>query len=356
MYRRAARAPSSACKADRAENIRPRPGFLVREGDRVSAVLRSQWEPEVTQSRCPSPAIESQFSHVAVARVAVPRGYNHCASETPADGTFESTEGVIITSDDRPDAANPPPDKQLLEAFLWAPRFRQSASPHFPRLHDRLSRIRWQIGKRIGNLLFERGLETTGHVSSIEHFHPDRVWYEASGWSYLRRALPRKEVDRKDVFVDFGSGKGRIVYQAALYPFSRVIGVEISPELAGIARQNLERNRDKLACQHVEIVTADVTTFEIPDDMTVAYFYYPFVGETFHRVIDNIVGSLDRRPRRVRLVYALPTMEEYILGTGRFRLRRSVRIVDMGLPHRIGVYESVASANELPAVARAPNA
>ena len=61
--------------------------------------------------------------------------------------------------------------------------------------------------------------------------------------------------------------------------------------------------------------------FEIPDDMTVAYFYYPFVGETFQRVIDNIIASLDRRPRRTRLVYVLPVMEEYILETGRFHLR-----------------------------------
>lgn len=257
-------------------------------------------------------------------------------------------------SDDRPRPA-PPADEQLVEAFLWAPKFQQPARRHFPRLLDRLGRLRWQMGKRLGNLRFERGLETEGHASSIEHFHPDRVWYQASGWSYLRRALPRTEVDEHDVFVDFGSGKGRVVYQAALYPFKRVIGVEIAPELSEIARQNLERNRHKLACPNVEIVTSDVATFEIPDDMTVAYFYYPFVGETFRRVIDSIIASLDRRPRRVRLVYGLPVMEEYILGTGRFRLCRSVKILDIGgLPHRIGVYESVAPASGLPHAPPAP--
>lgn len=232
---------------------------------------------------------------------------------------------------------------------MWAPTFEQPAPRRFPRLDDRITRLRWRISKRVGNLLFERDLETAGHSSSVEHFHPDRVWYQASGWSYLRRALPRKEVEQGDVFIDFGSGKGRVVYQAARYPFARVIGVEIAPELAEIARHNLQRNRHKLVCQNVEIITADVTTFKIPDDMTVAYFYYPFVGDTFQRVIDNIIASLDRRPRRVRLVYALPTMEPYILGTGRFQLRRSVRIVDIGLQHRIGVYESVNPAkDELP--------
>jgi hypothetical protein len=75
--------------------------------------------------------------------------------------------------------------------------------------------------------------------------------------------------------------------------------------------------------------------------MTVAYFFNPFVGETFSRVIDNIVASLDRHPRRVRLVYVIPSMEDYILGTGRFRLVRSRRFVYERVRQRIALYESV---------------
>ena len=35
-------------------------------------------------------------------------------------------------------------------------------------------------------------------------------------------------------------------------------------------------------------------------------------------------------------------MEEYILETGRFHLRKTVRISDIGHLHRICVYETVA--------------
>ena len=44
-------------------------------------------------------------------------------------------------------------------------------------------------------------------------------------------------------FVDIGSGKGRVVMLAIGYPFRRVIGVELAPELHAIAQENLSRFR-----------------------------------------------------------------------------------------------------------------
>jgi SAM-dependent methyltransferase len=204
-------------------------------------------------------------------------------------------------------------------------------------IRGRLSRIR---GKAL-DLVFERGLETTGRQYELEHFHSERVAYEPSGWLYLRRALRKNDVKPTDVFVDFGSGKGRVVFQAARYPFARVIGVEISENLNEVARRNIERNRHRLACQDVTLVTADAAEFEITDDMSVAYFFYPFSGATFERVIGNIVSSLDRQPRALKLIYACPGDEETISRTGRFRLvRESQGARQSYLPRRIYVYES----------------
>ncbi len=88
----------------------------------------------------------------------------------------------------------------------------------------------------------------------------------------------------------------------------------------------------------------DAAAYEIPDDVTVVYFYYPFVGDTFRRVMDNLAASLARRPRRLRLIYGLPTMEQEILRSGLFRPVRSVRIVNLGVPHRLVMYEANPSA------------
>jgi tRNA A58 N-methylase Trm61 len=115
-----------------------------------------------------------------------------------------------------------------------------------------------------------------------------------------------------------------VLLQAARYPFGRVIGVEISEELNRTARANLDRKKGRLACRNIELVTADAAEYEVPDDATVGYLFYPFTGETFDKVIRNILSSLDRNPRRFTLVYACPELEERILQTGRFKLARQV--------------------------------
>jgi hypothetical protein len=172
------------------------------------------------------------------------------------------------------------------------------------------------------------GIETLG-VIELEELGlagPDRQRYKPVGWTTLRRILPRREVGPQDVFIDFGSGLGRAVYQAALlYPFRRVIGVELSEQLNVVARRNLEHNRDRLRCHRVELITSDVLDYEIPDDVTVAFIYNSFQGQTFAAVIDGLLRSLDARPRRLRLIYANPVEQDRVLATGRFRQIRKLR-------------------------------
>jgi SAM-dependent methyltransferase len=230
--------------------------------------------------------------------------------------------------------------ERLEQEFLLASQYEIEQPRHFPRLQSRLTAAWSRLASRAGDLVFEHGIETSGHAHDVPHFHPDRVWYQASGWTYLRRILPRHEVAADDVFLDLGSGKGRILLEAARgYSFARVIGVEISEQLNEIARDNVERRRHRLRAA-VEIVTADAAAYEISDDVTVAYMYYPFVGDTFCRVLDNVLASLERRPRRLRLIYALPTMEDAVLGSGVFRVARTVRTVNLGVPQRIVMFEA----------------
>jgi SAM-dependent methyltransferase len=226
------------------------------------------------------------------------------------------------------------PEKKLHESLF-------ATLEHLPST-GRLSRIRVRSARWLEDRIFERGVDTAQPEVELDHFHPDRTHYLPSGWRDLRRALPRGEVEPTDVFADLGSGKGRVVYEAAKYPFARVIGVEISPKLNEIARRNVERNRHKLACRDVELVTADAADFAIPEDLTIVYLYHPFGGETFEKVLGNIVGSLDRKPRPLRLIYQLPLNEDRILATGRFEL--------VGTPvtrpaRRIAVYASTPTGD-----------
>jgi hypothetical protein len=152
-----------------------------------------------------------------------------------------------------------------------------------------------------------------------------RVRYVPSPWSTLRKVLPPTEVDSGDVFVDFGAGMGRVVLSAARYPFRRVVGVELSEHLADIARRNIGQSRADLRCPAVDIVTSDVLDYEIPDDLTIAYFYNPFHGSIFDTVVRNLIASVDRHPRRLRIIYRDPAEEEALLATGRVQPLRTIR-------------------------------
>ena len=161
--------------------------------------------------------------------------------------------------------------------------------------------------------------------------HPDRVGYTASPWWALRLLLPRADVTPTDVFVEFGCGKGRIVLEAAQrYPFRRVVGVELAPELSSVAREILEREQSRLRCRDVTIETADATEYPVPDDMTHAYLYNPFTGTTFERVRENILASLERAPRPLRVIYLNPVEHETLTAGGHFQLVRRVHLPRIG--------------------------
>ena len=199
---------------------------------------------------------------------------------------------------------------------------------------SRLRRARlkahWWVRRQLSRWLYERRLkiDTGGRYSrgEPELGDWDYLWYQPSPWTAVRTALRRYRVSREDVFIDLGSGKGRVVLQAASgYPFKRVIGVELSPELNEVARANLEANRKRLKCTDVQLETADLTEYEVPDEVTFAYLANSVTGDAFSAMLAQMLRSLDRRPRRLTLIYMNPTEHDRVMATGRARMLREHR-------------------------------
>jgi Methyltransferase domain len=170
------------------------------------------------------------------------------------------------------------------------------------------------------------GTETAKRVTLAElGYGPDQgVDYHPSGWLALRRMLGPGDVGAQDVFVDYGSGKGRVLLIAGQYPFKKIIGVEISEELNAIARANIERRRHQLGCKDIELVTRDAADYELPDDVTMAYFFNPFHRNTFTAVMDRICNSLTDHPRYFRIIYCTPVLHDCVVERG-FSVIKSAR-------------------------------
>jgi len=131
--------------------------------------------------------------------------------------------------------------------------------------------------------------------------------YVPTDYRGFRTILAALDVrSNEDVFLDFGSGMGRAVIMAAKYPFRKIYGVEIAPQLNEIASQNVRSALPGLKCRDIELITADAREFVIPDEATVIYFFNPFSGEVLADVLQNIRASLRRRPRALRLICKIP--------------------------------------------------
>jgi SAM-dependent methyltransferase len=192
-------------------------------------------------------------------------------------------------------------------------------------------------------LTFGRGQLDTSRRIELEDFGlaaPGRGEYIPSGWFFARRMFRGCVITPQDVFADLGSGQGRMVCMAARrQPFGRVVGVELVAEFNAVALENVGRMRPKLRCQEIELVTADVVEWAIPDDLTYVYLFNPFGRDILREVLANICRSLDRHPRPLKLIYAHPAYGADVLATGRFAHTRTTRGLRRDIPlYRIDVF------------------
>jgi hypothetical protein len=90
-------------------------------------------------------------------------------------------------------------------------------------------------------------------------------------------------------FIDFGSGKGRVLFVASEFPFGRIIGVEYAPELHEAACRNLQAYRgDTQKCRRIEALCQDMTTFHFPEGPLVLFFYNPALESVMRTMAEKI--------------------------------------------------------------------
>ena len=103
----------------------------------------------------------------------------------------------------------------------------------------------------------------------------------------------------KNVFVDYGSGKGAAIIHASKLGFKKSIGVEFAKELHEQAAQNIET----LKLKNVESRYADATTYALPNDISVVYFFNPFDSVVMEKVIENILKQKENFEQDVYVIY-----------------------------------------------------
>jgi SAM-dependent methyltransferase len=191
----------------------------------------------------------------------------------------------------------------------------------------------------------KRGVSTTRAVKDRELGITDARchWYVATDYETFERAMQHVDLrPNEDVFVDFGSGKGRIVLLAAHYPFRRVMGVEFSEALNDVGQRNLAQTRHTLKCKDVQLIQANATEWAIPNDATVLFFFNPFDGAILAEVCANIQRSLAEEPRKMTIIYVRPDkfFEKEISWQNWLTRKVEIPCVE----GKVSIYESIARA------------
>lgn len=127
-------------------------------------------------------------------------------------------------------------------------------------------------------------------------------------------------------FIDVGSGKGRALLLASQYPFRRILGIELLPELHRLAKENISKYKSDLQrCFAIDCVLGDGGEFAFPAEPTVLYLFNPLPECGLVRMIMNLEQSLRENPRPVFVLYHNPLLEHVVTQNGIFARIASAR-------------------------------
>jgi hypothetical protein len=134
-------------------------------------------------------------------------------------------------------------------------------------------------------------------------------------------------------FIDVGSGKGRTLLMASDYPFRRIVGVELLPELNRVAEANLQKYKSEAQrCFQLESCCTDARQYLFPVEPVVLYLSNPLPRAGLGQVIDSLERSLEKHPHSIRVLYHNPIHDDVL--SARSWLKRTAGT------HQFSLYES----------------
>ncbi len=178
----------------------------------------------------------------------------------------------------------------------------RAGTPKIPPVHpfDR------QYGTDTGGLIRRSSLVTghpnDAHITAYYAIAPSILDGIVDLW---QQTSPPYPIDAY-TFLDVGAGKGRALLTASLHPFREVVGIEINPMLAAIARENLRRfadHPDAHPLASATLIEGDALEAPLPSTPTVGFLFHPFEAPVLRRFLARIERHFEQRPGSFDLLY-----------------------------------------------------
>lgn len=121
---------------------------------------------------------------------------------------------------------------------------------------------------------------------------------------------------KQGIFLDIGCGKGRAMCVAAAFGYKQVAGIDFAKQLIDAAEKNLEQTKKRHPLTQYHLAWADVHGLHISEQVTTIFMFNPFDEFLVKQVIKKINSSLEKRPRRLLVLYCTPRHEHLFFDEG----------------------------------------
>ena len=127
--------------------------------------------------------------------------------------------------------------------------------------------FKWAISLVIREHYIEKklGIDTAKTYSVQKEFsaYKDSEDYAPTKYPELQTMMDYLKLNKDDVFVDFGCGKGRVIFLAAIQKLKKVVGVELNQALIDVTKKNLKNI--KFNNTPIELFQGDAVNFDVKD-------------------------------------------------------------------------------------------
>jgi SAM-dependent methyltransferase len=159
------------------------------------------------------------------------------------------------------------------------------------------------LGSDTSGTTSSQDLKAAGDHEALAHV----TFYGGSQPSVLRRVLATLPQPENSTFIDLGCGKGRPLLVASEFPFRDIVGVELSPRLAQVARANAALVGARYPTRTpIRIEVGDATAFPLPAGNLVLFLYHPFGTELVLKVVRTVEAALASEERAIYVVLYNP--------------------------------------------------
>lgn len=154
--------------------------------------------------------------------------------------------------------------------------------------------------------------------------------YEATPYPILYTLFQTYRLSPSDRFVDFGCGKGRVLFYAHYLFDCEVIGIEMNSRLLARAKRNKYSyiKSNKNINEQITLKHKLAESYLIRDDDNVFYFFNPFSLDILKIVITRILTSIEQAKRSVDLIFYFPKNEfiHYLTDKTPFTFYQEIKI------------------------------